>query len=528
MKAPCKGAGRTTARTLQASVEARGEVLFLIEDRLARDGVLAVQPAAQVREFAARSAERIALVFGVGFAGPLAGGAAANVLHGQTLARSLGFGRVATWPLTLGLFAFLAACRTTGQVPAQAFHGPDAIDSPNGCPAWSTLAFGLPVYASSVDTELVLSPTCVPKASHGCAYEFELHGPQRVKLSLLSEDFDGALALFGEDGQRSGELACVEDTPQGDPQHARIERVLRAGRYVAFVTAPLRDSGHFELFAEREPVPSPAEYCAAASSIAPGEVQRGTTEGGYSRVASACSGGDGPDRAFRFELGERARVRLHQHTTHDGILSLRRQLLGECEEIACSDDHLDGEHAQIMRTLDPGTYVVVTDSYGTMTSGGTYALSYMSLPEPIGPALAERCQSARPLPLDGSPIAVDTFDAPSQTHGTCTEGDAPETLFGLSLSSRALVTLSLEQADFQAALYLRSVCTEGASELDCGRGPRSDRAFSQDTGPVAPHDLLVVDLEAGDYVLAVDGATPHAMGSAILRARFVSGVLPAL
>jgi hypothetical protein len=384
------------------------------------------------------------------------------------------------------------------------------------------------VYASSEDAGLVLSPTCVPKAAHGCAYEFELSSSQRVKLSLLSEDFDGALALFGEDGQRSGELACVEDTPQGDPQHARIERVLEPGRYVAFVTAPLRDSGHFELFAEREPMPSSAAYCAAAAPIAPGQVQLGTTEGGYSRVPSACSGGDGPDRAFRFELTQRARVRLHQQTTHDGILSLRRPAAGECSEIACSDDHLDGEHAQIMRTLDAGPYVVVTDSYGTMTSGGAFALSLMAIPEPIGPDLAARCAKAPPLPLDGSPLAVDTFDAPSQTRGTCSEGDPPEVFATLSLSTRSLVTLSLERADFQAAIYLRRACDEPASELDCARGPRSDRAFSPDTGPEARHDLLVADLEAGNYVLVVDGATPHAMGSAIVRARLISGALPAL
>jgi hypothetical protein len=449
------------------------------------------------------------------------------VLHESTIAQ--GPGRAHTWR---GLASAVSLAALLG---CGAAHGPQGAPlrlepqvASLACPEWAELGFGAPSYWSSRAAPLVLAPTCVAKPAHGCAYTFELPDRERVKLSLMTADFDGALALFGDAGDHSGELACTGDSPDGRAREARLERVLGKGRYVAYVTSPHGDAGRFALFAEREPVPSELAVCRAAQPLAKGELRRGTTEGRASHFSSACAGGDGPDAAFRFTLGEPSRVRLRQQTTHDGILSLRALGASSCDELSCSDDFIDGEHAQLTRRLPAGEYVAVTDGYGSVTGGGTYVLSFAAVPEPPSMTRAALCGAAAVLPLDGRPLLLDTLRAPSVLRGSCNEGDAPELLFRFSLPARSLVTFTLESPELHAALYLLGSCEDPGSELACALGPRTDRAFSGDATQRGSHDVLVEDLAAGDYVLVVDGATAHAMGSATLRASVLSGALPAL
>jgi hypothetical protein len=61
---------------------------------------------------------------------------------------------------------------------------------------------------------------------------------------------------------------------------------------------------------------------------------------------------------------------------------------------------------------------------------------------------------------------------------------------------------------------VRRSCEDAASELGCSVIPRTDRDFA----PLpAPRKALALELDAGDYVLVVDGQRGLDMGAATLQ-----------
>ena len=127
------------------------------------------------------------------------------------------------------------------------------------------------------------------------------------------------------------------------------------------------------------PDPNPhGEACADAMPLLPGE---GTAVGSTADAADDGSGtcaGNGPDRVYGFTLAEAMRVEFDM-TGYDTVLHLRSACADQGSEVACDDDGGSGTNAQLVATLDPGTYYLWADSY---SGGGDYDLAYSFRADP--------------------------------------------------------------------------------------------------------------------------------------------------
>jgi hypothetical protein len=345
-----------------------------------------------------------------------------------------------------------------------------------------------------------------------CLYRLEVAQRSDLRASLLSADFDGALTLLaGEDGA-AGELACVDDAPLGDTHHARIDLTLEPGSYLLVVDGASGEAGTFELFAELEPLPAPAQVCGAAPLLEEGVYVRGSTRGGANLFSAACGArAPGPDDVYAFSLERPARVRIREQSDFDAVLSLRARCEDEASELVCSDDGVDGQ-VLLSAELAAGQYFALVDGYAR-GEGGDYVLAIERAEPKPARAPAAACAAARRIAADGKPHELDTFYESSALAGSCGGQAAPEALFRFSLARRSRISAELSELELNAALYVRRACDDERSELACLAVGRSER----DLAPMpAPKRALTLELEAGEYVLAVDGQQPTDMGAATL------------
>jgi hypothetical protein len=406
--------------------------------------------------------------------------------------------------------AFALACAASApnrQKQQLAERASCGIDAP------VALVFGRPITSSTAAGESRREGSCVRAAAPECLYRFEVPVRSDLRASLLSADFDGALSLLGGEDSGAAELSCTDDAPLGDTHHSRLDLTLEPGSYVLAVDGASGEGGRFELFAELEPLPAVAEVCAGAPELEEGVYVRGSTRGGASVFAASCGArAGGPDDVYRFALDRPARVRIQEHSDFDAVLSLRSQCEEPASELACSDDGVEGR-VMLSAELAAGQYYVVVDGYAR-GEGGDYVLA-IERAEPRAPlSAAAACAQARSIAVDGVRHELDTLYASAAVSGSCGGKDAPEVLFRFKLTRRSLVTAELSQLELNAALFVRRSCQDEASELACVLIARGDREFA----PLpAPRKALSLELEAGEYVLGVDGQQGSDMGAATLQ-----------
>lgn len=372
------------------------------------------------------------------------------------------------------------------------------------------LAFGSTLISS---TELGTSrneASCVRAPAPECLYVLDVPSRAQLRVALLSAEFDGALALL--DAAGISELACVDDRPLGDTHHTRLEVTLDPGQYLLVVDGSGGAAGSFELFAELDLLPSVEQVCRAPEPLHNGQYTRGSTRGGIGLLSPRCAGGaPGPEQAHAFTLAERARVRLREHSEFDAVLSVRAACSDAASELACSGAGADG-HAQLTAELPAGTYTALIDGYARADSGD-YVLAFEQQPVPAPRMPEQACQAARPLPLDGSRVEVDTFYLPATLSGSCGGEDAPEALFNVSVAKRGSLELTLSDRELDPVVYLRKSCSGNDDELLCLAVPAA-RAESDAA------KVLSLQLEPGSYLLGIDGLQPFDMGALTLRATF--------
>lgn len=114
--------------------------------------------------------------------------------------------------------------------------------------------------------------------------------------------------------------------------------------------------------------------CRAAAAIAIGGSVEGETRGDDLMRASCGGLARSPEQVFRLEIRRRETVRVDvQRLTerYDPVLHIRRTCADERSELACNDDPLPGlnQHARVERTFEPGTYFIVVDGFGAISSG---------------------------------------------------------------------------------------------------------------------------------------------------------------
>jgi hypothetical protein len=366
-----------------------------------------------------------------------------------------------------------------------------------------------------------LSASCLRRDSPSCLYAFEVAARSDLRASLSSSGFDGALALFAAPPgaaplpTRAAELACVDDSPLGDTQHAHLDLTLEPGTYTLAVVAPAALPGQFELFAEVEPLPALADVCAAAPAWREGSDERGSTRGGASSFGARCgNGGPGPDQAYALELARPARVRMRMQSEFDGLLSLRGRCAAAESELACSDDSASGQPL-LNAELAAGSYTVIVDG-AARNEGGDYVLQLEQAEIPPSQSAEQACAQAPRLEVDGRLHELDTFHASSSSSSSCGGAGAPDRAFRLRLAHAGTLTVHASDFEFDPVFSLRRACEYVESELLCVPLVRVSGPSTLSEERV----VLQLSLPAGEYALLIDGQTPSSMGAGSVRLSF--------
>lgn len=376
---------------------------------------------------------------------------------------------------------------------------------------------GAPVQGSTLTGHDAARASCVRGAAPECLFTFQVDRRSELRVALETSDFDGSLALFDVAGKGDPrELRCVDDLPQGDFHHSRLEMALAPGSYMLAVDGSNGQAGEFELFAELEPLPTLPALCAAAQPLVPGVPLRESTRGGNNAFTATCGGGaQGPDHVHRLDLERASRVRIRQQAEYDGSLYLRSQCEDASSERACNDDFQSSGRSLISVRLERGSYYVYSDSYAREQSGD-YVLALERIDEPPALSSAEACNRA----THASPSAkqesreLDTFYGGATFAGSCGGDGAPEFMLPIHVDGPSTLSATLEDAELNAVIYVRRACADADSEVGCHLMPRIDR-------PPSEREMsspgLVLPLERGNYMLFVDGYEPNDIGAATLK-----------
>lgn len=228
--------------------------------------------------------------------------------------------------------------------------------------------------------------------------------------------------------------------------------------------------------------------CGAPIDLAFGEPLTGDTTGGPNVTQAPCAQGDSPERVHRFELEQRAQVAISLQSTFDGALYLLRTCGDVSTMLDCNDDAPDTTHSRIDTTLEPGTYYLVVDGYGT--EAGSYTLEASITPlRPV----QEVCNDAQALRV-GQPASASTQGAADYFQATCADGARmPDRVYFLDVNQRSRMRVR-QQSDHDGALYIRSSCTDPTTEIGCNDDYRDTRG-----------SLITQIVDPGRYFVYADG-----------------------
>lgn len=228
---------------------------------------------------------------------------------------------------------------------------------------------------------------------------------------------------------------------------------------------------------------------------------RGNTTGGDNVTTGSCiSGGTAPEHVYWFELAERSVVTAVLNSSYDGALYLLSQCGDTRSEFACNDDAPTTSRSEVRANLEAGLYYIVVDGYGA--GAGDYEVSLEVNPMR---SEAEVCDAATVLPI-GTPVAGSTATSADYFAATCSAATpGPDQVYALDIASRSRLRVRM-QSTHDGALYMRTACADGASEIAC------NETFG------AGHNLINMTIDPGRYYVFADGATASAMGDYSLLA----------
>jgi len=198
---------------------------------------------------------------------------------------------------------------------------------------------------------------------------FRLDIPSRSLLTATAAGGDlrdPVLYLQGTCGESSSEQACGSRT---------LNRVVPAGTYFLIVDGGSRDAmGTATVRYELSDVAPLEAACSDAPLLAVGETVRGRTSG-QSRFGAACGeGAGGPEAVYQLRIRQRSRVEISVEAQFDSVLYVRRDCIDPATVVDCNDDAGDANHSMLDLTLDPGTYHVFVDGYGTEGESGSFTM----------------------------------------------------------------------------------------------------------------------------------------------------------
>lgn len=422
-----------------------------------------------------------------------------------------------------GYVAFIAlafiGCRHPAGAVGQGTPAPPGPLSLLACDKTLPLLVGSPMRASTRLGQEQLRASCLRGAAPECVFALEVRERSELRVALQTDAFDGALALYdARSGSAPHELRCVDDSPAGDVHHARLDATVVPGNYLLVVDGTQAEAGEFELFAELEPLASVVDTCAHAATLEPGVMLRDSTRGGTNLFSATCGGGgQGPDHVHAVRLEHGARVRIRQQAEYDGSLYLRAQCGDASTELVCNDDFQTNARSMIAARLPAGTYYVFSDSYSREQSG-EYTLALERVDEPPARPPEVLCAELSQKPaLSPGTRELDTLYGSFGLAGSCGGADTPEVALMLRVDAPTTLIAKLDDAEFNAVVYLRRVCADPRSEVACYVAPRIDRPATERE---MSSPALVAPLERGLYALVVDGYEASDLGAATLRVLF--------
>jgi hypothetical protein len=221
--------------------------------------------------------------------------------------------------------------------------------------------------------------------------------------------------------------------------------------------------------------------------LASAERRRGNTSSGDAVTVGSClGGGTAPEHVYAFVVEQRSLVTASLDSMYDGAL----YILGACgdvrSELACNDDAPSTSHSEATATLEPGTYYLVVDGFGT--AAGEYEVSYTTTPiQPPG----ELCRAA-PALTPGQPVSGTTTGMTSSFEGSCA-GAGADRVYTLDVAQPSRARFRM-QSTHDGVVYVRSACADASTELAC----------NDDFGDTR-HSLTTATLQPGRYYVFADG-----------------------
>ena len=347
-------------------------------------------------------------------------------------------------------------------------------------------------------------------------YQITLERRQQVTVAVeQGAGYDGTVYIrSGTCDDPSGEVAGACNDDDGDTSHSRITTALDPGTYFIFVDGFAHNAGTFTLNVTTADVPTMAEVCQNAATLAPNSPVTGTLGPQDMNVFQARCGANarGPDKVYRLEVPQESRLQLHQESDYDGVIYLRRACADAASEVECNDDAEDIQHSRINTVVPAGTYFVFTDGYQA-NAAGNYTLEADLAPVAGGTVPGDTCADAQPL-TPGTPVEGNTFQAHDDVHSPCgapTEGY--DVVYRLNVTARSRVKLWFENSDLReqgTITVTRSCDAAPLAQATCQPGALGENhAFDQ-------------VLDPGQYFVVVDSSAPRHFGRFRLNSRVES------
>ncbi len=357
----------------------------------------------------------------------------------------------------------------------------------------------------------VLHGSCASSRFPGpdVTYSLQLASAARVRVSVESESrWDTGVYIRSTCADPESEVVCNDDAD--DRFHARVARILQAGRYAVTVDGYSADAhGPFTVSVESAPAAGSGvtgDRCADAPQINLSQKTEGDTFSARDDLALSC-GGAGPDQLFRFTLPRRALVRAT--LAPEGVVNSDATMaMGFIRGCPTSGSTPVGEYAcarssVVDAVLPAGSHWFVVDG-ATANDFGQFAFTLEALDaEPVESA----CRAAQPLAL-GVRASGTTAGQPDRLRASCGHGArSGERVHSVSVTRRGRMVVELRARGFDGVLSVRSACEREGTEMACALESEQDVARVQ------------IDVEPGTYAIVVDGFDRNNTGAYDVEAR---------
>jgi hypothetical protein len=404
--------------------------------------------------------------------------------------------------MAAGAGEFLAATWSGGGTAGPAGSAAVAASGRGTCDSPIAIAPGT-INGNTTNGESENRGQCVNSQGREIVYRLELPSTKKLTIEVKAR-FDAVLYVRKEvcdSDDEEYEVKCNDD--DGDEHSSRIDAVVEAGTYYVFVDG-YDDPGSFVMNVSATDVPSLADVCRQARPLTTSSTASGTTTSSYDHVHASCGdGAKGSDVPYRFDLGQRSRVRFtHTSSEFAPIVHVRSVCTDEQTEVACYDSSsaTQDDQAVFVGVLDPGAYAVIADG-SDEDSTGRYTLDAEVAPETGSGTTGDACADAVALPPNDASIDGDTFTAKDDVAGKCGGTGAADVVYRVDVPKRSRIIARFDREEGVAPdgngdahiFFLQRTCGDKNSEIACGSS---------------------VDeiLQPGTYFLSVDGAKPDRFG----------------